>query len=89
MFQGFVIDGQPWLARTDKVMVVDLYDPFHLEQLELSREVAEHDVRVEVVASTVAVLNEQLRGATSSCAPARSSATSGSARSARSAASTR
>ena len=54
------IDGQPWLAKTDKVMVVDLYDPFHLEQLELSSEVAEHDVRVEVVASTVAVLNEQI-----------------------------
>jgi glycosyltransferase involved in cell wall biosynthesis len=60
VFQGFVIDGQPWLTGSDKVMVVDLYDPFHLEQLELSREVAEHDVRVEVVASTVAVLNEQI-----------------------------
>ncbi len=60
VFQGFVIDGQPWLAHTDKVMVVDLYDPFHLEQLELSREASEHDVRVEVVASTVAVLNEQI-----------------------------
>jgi glycosyltransferase involved in cell wall biosynthesis len=60
VFQGFVIDGQPWLAQTDKVMVVDLYDPFHLEQLELSREADEHDVRVEVVASTVAVLNEQI-----------------------------
>jgi hypothetical protein len=51
---------EPWLAHTDKVMVVDLYDPFHLEQLELSRETSEHDVRVEVVASTVAVLNEQI-----------------------------
>ncbi|MEY2473011.1 MAG: hypothetical protein QOK28_2340 [Actinomycetota bacterium] len=60
VFQGFVIDGQPWLAHTDKTMVVDLYDPFHLEQLELSRETSEHDVRVEVVASTVAVLNEQI-----------------------------
>ncbi len=60
VFQGFVIDGQPWLAQSDKVMVVDLYDPFHLEQLELSSEVADHDVRVEVVASTVAVLNEQI-----------------------------
>ena len=60
VFQGFVIDGQPWLVQTSKVMVVDLYDPFHLEQLELSREAAEHDVRVEVVASTVAVLNEQM-----------------------------
>ena len=59
VFQGFVLDGQPWLAQSDKVLVVDLYDPFHLEQLELSRE-AEHDVRVEVVASTVAVLNEQI-----------------------------
>ncbi len=60
IFQGFVIDGQPWLARTNKVMVVDLYDPFHLEQLELSREADEHDVRIDVVASTVAVLNEQI-----------------------------
>ena len=54
------MDGQPWLAGSDKILVVDLYDPFHLEQLELAREAAEHDVRVEVVASTVAVLNEQI-----------------------------
>ncbi|HVE95237.1 MAG TPA: glycosyltransferase [Acidimicrobiales bacterium] len=59
VFQGFVLDGQPWLAASNKTLVVDLYDPFHLEQLELSRE-AQHDVRVEVVASTVAVLNEQV-----------------------------
>ena len=60
VFQGFVIDGQPWLAHSKKAMVVDLYDPFHLEQLEISRDVQLHDVRVEVVASTVAVLNEQI-----------------------------
>ena len=37
-FQGNVLEQLPFLHATDKVVVVDLYDPFHLEQLEQTRE---------------------------------------------------
>jgi glycosyltransferase involved in cell wall biosynthesis len=59
VFQGFVSYHAPWLLRGDKVLVVDLYDPVHLEQLEQLRgntpveRRATHDL-------TVRVLNEQL-----------------------------
>jgi len=59
IFQGFVSYHAPWLLRSDKVLVVDLYDPIHLEQLEQLKERgplerrATHDL-------TVRVLNEQL-----------------------------
>ncbi len=35
--QGYVLERVPALQRTDRVMVVDLYDPLHFEALELSR----------------------------------------------------
>jgi glycosyltransferase involved in cell wall biosynthesis len=60
IFQGFLLTHAPWLARTDKVLVADLYDPMHLEQLEQTRgdEVAG---RTRDVASTTEALNLQLR----------------------------
>jgi len=36
--QGNVLDVEPWLEATDRPIVVDLYDPIHLEVLEQSRE---------------------------------------------------
>jgi GT2 family glycosyltransferase len=38
IFQGFVIEQSPWIAETDKIIVVDIYDPIHLEQLEQTRD---------------------------------------------------
>ncbi|KQY47485.1 glycosyltransferase family 4 protein [Cellulomonas sp. Root137] len=35
--QGFVVATFPWLHSLDRVLVVDLYDPFHLESLEVER----------------------------------------------------
>jgi glycosyltransferase involved in cell wall biosynthesis len=35
--QGFVVATFPWLHSIDRVLVVDLYDPFHLESLEVER----------------------------------------------------
>lgn len=59
IFQGFVSYHAPWLLRSDKILVVDLYDPIHLEQLEqlsdrapLERR-ATHDL-------TIRVLNDQV-----------------------------
>jgi len=61
-FQGNVLDGYPFLNKTSKVVIVDLYDPFHLEQLEQTREHPAETRRL-VVGNAVADANKQcLRG---------------------------
>jgi GT2 family glycosyltransferase/glycosyltransferase involved in cell wall biosynthesis len=60
IFQGFLLTHAPWLARTNKVLIPDLYDPMHLEQLEQTRGDA-HAGRATDVASTTEALNLQLR----------------------------
>ncbi len=37
VIQGFVMATFPWLQTCPQVVVVDLYDPFHLESLEVER----------------------------------------------------
>lgn len=62
IFQGYVLNHVPVLKTTDKVMVVDLYDPLHLEALELNAHRAEPERSLNI-ASSVRVLGEQiLRG---------------------------
>lgn len=58
-FQGFAMEGRPYLGREDKIVVVDLYDPLHLEQLELFRDAPAPHRRVTLFGAT-RVLNEQL-----------------------------
>lgn len=59
IFQGFLLAQTPWLAKTNKILIPDIYDPMHLEQLEQTR--GEEVVnRSNNVAATVAVLNDQL-----------------------------
>lgn len=68
IFQGFLLHEHPVIRTSKKVVVVDLYDPFHLEQLEQARDLGER-ARREVVRSSTAVLNEQiLRGDFFMCA---------------------
>src|SRR6201986_1188565 len=59
IFQGFVSYQEPWLLGSDKILVVDLYDPMHFEQLEQLRErpLAERHTTMDL---TVRALNEQL-----------------------------
>jgi glycosyltransferase involved in cell wall biosynthesis len=59
VFQGYVLNHVPVLRTTDKVMVVDLYDPLHLEALELNAGQPEPERTVNI-ASSVRVLGEQL-----------------------------
>lgn len=59
LFQGYVLNHVPVLKTTDKVMVVDLYDPLHLEALELNADRAEPERSINI-ASSVRVLGEQL-----------------------------
>jgi glycosyltransferase involved in cell wall biosynthesis len=70
-FQGNVLDDYPFLQETPKAVVVDLYDPFHLEQLEQTKE---HDpeTRRVIVTNAVAAANKQcLRGDFFVCASER------------------
>jgi glycosyltransferase involved in cell wall biosynthesis len=59
IFQGFVMHAAPWIANTDKIIVADIYDPMHLEQLE---QVADNDpdARRRHIEATTNVLNQQL-----------------------------
>jgi len=59
VFQGHAMEQFPGLASTNRVVVVDAYDPMHLEMLEQGREQprATWDL---LVRSRVALLNHQL-----------------------------
>jgi glycosyltransferase involved in cell wall biosynthesis len=59
MFQGYVLNHVPLLRRTNKIMIVDLYDPIHLEALELTRAQSPAERAINT-ASPVRVLSEQL-----------------------------
>jgi glycosyltransferase involved in cell wall biosynthesis len=63
VFQGWVMAGQRYFQRPDRIFVVDVYDPLHLEQLEQGRDVVDaqgEDGRWRQVFDATAVLNEQL-----------------------------
>lgn len=59
VLQGFVLDKAPWIAGTDKIIVVDLYDPMHLEQLAMAGSL-DPTTRKAFVHKTVRVLSEQI-----------------------------
>jgi len=60
--QGFVWGLNPWISRTNKIIIADLYDPMHFEHVE---DVRERDARTatQQVESTIAALTGQLRRA--------------------------
>jgi glycosyltransferase involved in cell wall biosynthesis len=62
VFQGYLLLHYPWIAERDRVLVADIYDPFHLESLEWER-FSPDDVRWASLTTSVEVLNEQLRRA--------------------------
>ncbi|MFM8304097.1 MAG: glycosyltransferase [Actinomycetota bacterium] len=71
VLQGAVMRENPWMYRSSKVIVVDVYDPFHLEQLEQSKG-SPDDVRRHLVRQATVTLNEQLhRGDFFMCASER------------------
>jgi glycosyltransferase involved in cell wall biosynthesis len=59
VFQGWLVHNRPFLLGSDKVLVADIYDPLHLEQLEQGRDEGRRG-RLLAVQSATAVLNEQL-----------------------------
>jgi GT2 family glycosyltransferase len=60
VFQGHALHHFTTLKNSTKIMVVDLYDPMHLEQLEQGREWGLAQWKNQVQSATD-VLNEQLR----------------------------
>ena len=68
---GDVLAANQWLADVGPAIVVDLYDPFHLEQLEQARDLGEAERR-RVVFGTIDVLNAHaVLGDTFLCASGR------------------
>lgn len=60
IFQGHAMAVFDSLRTSSKILVVDIYDPMHLEQLEQGRELPAEQWKREVSAATN-VLNEQLQ----------------------------
>ncbi len=58
--QGYALFFYPVLKVLHKVLIVDLYDPFHLENLELHTK-QQPQVTLDRAVSDLAILNEQLR----------------------------
>ena len=59
VFQGFLLEGAPWLVDSDKIIVADVYDPMHLEQLEQAKDLGPVKRR-ERIFDVTDVLNRQL-----------------------------
>lgn len=38
VFQGYLLSKYPWVAKTDTIIVADVYDPMHLEYLEQGKD---------------------------------------------------
>ncbi|MGN8245665.1 glycosyltransferase family 4 protein [Cellulomonas soli] len=57
--QGYIGVAFPWLRTADVLMVADMYDPFHIESLEVQREDA-LGVRDQALASALGEINLQL-----------------------------
>jgi glycosyltransferase involved in cell wall biosynthesis len=60
LFQGWVLAGRDFLVGSDKVIVADVYDPMHLEQLEQGHDAHGERGRFDAVRNAGVVLNEQL-----------------------------
>lgn len=59
VIQGDVLGLHPWIGDLDVPIVVDAYDPFHLEQLEATKSEGE-DRRRSIVRDCISALNVQL-----------------------------
>ncbi|MEX2586622.1 MAG: glycosyltransferase [Actinomycetota bacterium] len=60
IFQGFIMHAHPCIADSGKILVADLYDPFHLENLEMFRR-DDPGKRNNIFESDLDVIGDQLR----------------------------
>ncbi|MBV8161889.1 MAG: glycosyltransferase [Acidimicrobiia bacterium] len=68
IFQGYLLAHFPFLRESNKVIVVDIYDPFHLEQLEQARDLGQTERRRAVRGATEAINDQLARGDFFMCA---------------------
>ncbi|MDR1388051.1 MAG: glycosyltransferase [Propionibacteriaceae bacterium] len=59
VFQGNLLAEMPWITKTDRIIVADIYDPFHLEQLEQARDLGPIK-RIDGINSATGSLNLQI-----------------------------
>ncbi|WP_182050207.1 glycosyltransferase [Changpingibacter yushuensis] len=59
IFQGFLLESAPWLMSSEKIVVADIYDPMHLEQLEQARDQGPKG-RKNSIDGVTGVLNRQI-----------------------------
>src|SRR5438270_1692947 len=71
IFQGYLMAHFPFLQNSSKVIVVDIYDPFHLEQLEQARDLGQPERRKAVKGATEAINTQLARGDFFMCASAK------------------
>ena len=57
--QGYLLTAAPWITESDVLLVCDVYDPLHLEQLEQAKD-EEPDEYARIVAGAVNTLNDQM-----------------------------
>ncbi len=62
IFQGFLLEAAPWLIRSDKIIVADIYDPIHLELLEQAKDSGYVERRTQITEVT-ALLDRQIQRA--------------------------
>ncbi len=60
VLQGHVLEQIPSLKTSNHIVIVDIYDPMHLEQLEQARDLGD-DQRAQIVEAVTTVLSTQLR----------------------------
>jgi glycosyltransferase involved in cell wall biosynthesis len=68
VFQGWILVGRPFLPDSDRVLVADVYDPMHLEQLEQGRDAGDDGRRLAIEGATAALNEQLLRGDLFLCA---------------------
>ena len=62
IFQGFLLETALWVKPSSAIIVADVYDPMHLEQLEQAKDLGPEG-RLNALQVTTHALNEQLRRA--------------------------
>jgi GT2 family glycosyltransferase/glycosyltransferase involved in cell wall biosynthesis len=60
VLQGHVLEQIPSLKTSNHIVIVDIYDPMHLEQLEQARDLGD-EARARIVETVTGVLTTQLR----------------------------
>jgi glycosyltransferase involved in cell wall biosynthesis len=60
--QGHILRSHPWLKETPAIIVADIYDPMHLEQMEQGKDL-DDESRIAVAIDTIEVLNDQIERA--------------------------